>query len=111
MFLFAGHGMFVSYYIVLADQWHFLVETSSHTLAFALTLVAFFPEVQRKIYEETKSIWPNESPGASSVRGYSLILIHIFSHFSFGCRCTKLTSTNWFVPPTLTLIPKIESLR
>jgi cytochrome P450 len=57
------------------------IETSSHALAFAITIIAFYPEVQQKIYEEVKGVWPNECPalGATSVHLCSfLTLTYLF---------------------------------
>lgn len=34
-------------------------ETSAHTLTFAFALLAMHPEVQDKIYDETKMLWPD----------------------------------------------------
>jgi hypothetical protein len=52
-------------------------ETLSHSLAFAITLIAFYPEVQSKIYDEVTRVWPNASPamGANTVRGTIVIYI------------------------------------
>jgi hypothetical protein len=35
-----------------------LLETSSHALSFAITLLALYPDVQRRLYEEVLEIWP-----------------------------------------------------
>jgi hypothetical protein len=45
-------------------------ETLSHSLAFVILLIVFYPEVQSKIYDEAKSVWPSGSPamGANTVR-------------------------------------------
>ncbi|KZV92266.1 cytochrome P450 [Exidia glandulosa HHB12029] len=36
-------------------------ETSAHTLTFAFALLALHPEVQDKLYEEAKRLWPEDS--------------------------------------------------
>jgi hypothetical protein len=33
-------------------------ETSSHTLTFAFALLAMHPEIQERLFEETKALWP-----------------------------------------------------
>jgi cytochrome P450 len=34
-------------------------ETSAHTLTFTLALLAIHPEVQEKLFQETKNLWPD----------------------------------------------------
>ncbi|KZV78423.1 cytochrome P450 [Exidia glandulosa HHB12029] len=36
-------------------------ETSAHTLTFAFALLALHPEVQDKLYDEAKRLWPEDS--------------------------------------------------
>jgi hypothetical protein len=45
------------------------LDTMSNSLSFTILLIAMYPEVQRKIYEEVKRVWPNGSPsmGVTSV--------------------------------------------
>jgi hypothetical protein len=38
------------------------LDTISNSVSYTLTLLAMYPEVQQKIYEEVKRIWPNGSP-------------------------------------------------
>ncbi|KAJ7118625.1 cytochrome P450 [Mycena crocata] len=45
-------------------------ETSAHSLSFAVALLALYPDVQRKIYEETLRIWPDGSPTNASPSSY-----------------------------------------
>jgi cytochrome P450 len=51
-------------------------ETSAHTLSFAITLLALYPDVQRKLFEEVVEVWPEGLPtsGAVSVRGTNFIV-------------------------------------
>ncbi|KAF5341535.1 hypothetical protein D9758_012595 [Tetrapyrgos nigripes] len=49
---------------VLSNAFMFLLaghETSAHSLCFTLCLLALYPEVQEKMYQETKRLWPNLS--------------------------------------------------
>ena len=60
-FLVAGHGSCITF----LDQIHWLIhnysiETTAHTLAFILGHLALFPDIQEKLYDETRSVWPGE---------------------------------------------------
>ncbi|KAK7452128.1 hypothetical protein VKT23_012234 [Stygiomarasmius scandens] len=47
---------------VLSNAFMFLLaghETSAHSMCFALCLMALYPEVQEKMYQETKRLWPD----------------------------------------------------
>ncbi|KAG9309959.1 cytochrome P450 [Chiua virens] len=39
-------------------------ETSAHTLCFAFVLLALYPDVQQKLYEEVSRVWPGDVPVA-----------------------------------------------
>lgn len=45
-------------------------ETSSHTLSFTFLLLALYPDVQKKLHEETVRIWPKAEDSFNSVRSY-----------------------------------------
>ncbi|KAK2464803.1 hypothetical protein APHAL10511_003221 [Amanita phalloides] len=50
---------------IISDTFFFLLaghETTSHTLCFALSLLALHPEVQAKAYEEVSRLWPDAPP-------------------------------------------------
>ncbi|THU87883.1 cytochrome P450 [Dendrothele bispora CBS 962.96] len=47
---------------VLSNAFMFLLaghETSAHSMCFAICLMALYPEVQEKMYRETKELWPD----------------------------------------------------
>ncbi|KAI0052197.1 cytochrome P450 [Auriscalpium vulgare] len=37
-------------------------ETSAHSLSFAIVLLALYPEVQQKVYDEAAKVWPGSAP-------------------------------------------------
>ena len=41
-------------------------ETSSHTLCFAVVLLALHPDIQERVYEEVRQLWPDGLPRADS---------------------------------------------
>ena len=41
-------------------------ETSSHSLCFAVMLLALHPDIQERVYEETRQLWPDGLPPADS---------------------------------------------
>ncbi|KAJ6557996.1 cytochrome P450, partial [Mycena capillaripes] len=41
-------------------------ETSAHSLSFAIALLALYPDVQEKIYQETLATWPDGCPTTAS---------------------------------------------
>ncbi|KAJ6472655.1 cytochrome P450 [Mycena vulgaris] len=45
-------------------------ETSAHSLTFAIGLLALYPDVQQKIYEETLRVWPNGCPTTATPSSY-----------------------------------------
>ncbi|KAJ6557960.1 cytochrome P450 [Mycena capillaripes] len=56
-------------------------ETSAHSLSFAVALLALYPDVQRRIYEEALKLWPNGFPTTASTsvspgRPYTLATFH-----------------------------------
>ncbi|KAJ7668045.1 cytochrome P450 [Mycena rosella] len=58
---------------LLSDVFTFLLaghETSAHSLSFAMALLALYPAVQQKIYEETLKIWPDGFPSTASPSSY-----------------------------------------
>ncbi|KAJ7185748.1 cytochrome P450 [Mycena filopes] len=58
---------------VLSNIFTFLLaghETSAHTLSFAIGLMALYPDVQQRIYEETTKIWPEGCPTTASASSY-----------------------------------------
>jgi len=58
---------------VLSDIFAFLLaghETSAHSLSFAVALLALYPEVQQKIFEEAMGIWPDGCPTTASPSSY-----------------------------------------
>jgi cytochrome P450 len=36
------------------------IETTAHTLAFILGHLALYPDVQAKVFEEVRTLWPDE---------------------------------------------------
>jgi len=63
-----------------------LVETSSHSLAFAVSLLALYPDVQYKLYEEVVGVWPTGIPTSSAISVGSLneFLVSSFPTFYLG---------------------------
>ncbi|EGO03674.1 hypothetical protein SERLA73DRAFT_101917 [Serpula lacrymans var. lacrymans S7.3] len=58
---------------VLSNTFVFLLaghETSAHTLSFAISLLALYPEAQGKIYEEVRKIWPEGDTIGGSTSSY-----------------------------------------
>lgn len=49
-------------------------ETSAHTLSFAIALLALYPNVQRKVYEEVVRMWPNGPPAMNASLVFSSFL-------------------------------------
>jgi len=41
-------------------------ETSAHTLCFAVMLLALHPDIQERVYEEARQLWPDGLPPADS---------------------------------------------
>ena len=41
-------------------------ETSAHTLCFAVLLLALHPDIQERVYEEARQLWPDGLPSADS---------------------------------------------
>lgn len=52
------------------------VETSGHTLSFAIMLLALYPETQRKLRDEVYQIWPSldDCAASSSARGFDRLV-------------------------------------
>ncbi|KAJ8482549.1 hypothetical protein ONZ45_g14909 [Pleurotus djamor] len=53
---------------LLSDTFTFLLaghETSAHTVSYAMSLLALYPDVQRKVFEEASKLWPNGVPESS----------------------------------------------
>ncbi|KAJ7468039.1 cytochrome P450 [Mycena latifolia] len=58
---------------LLSDVFVFFLaghETSAHALSFAVALLALYPDIQQKIYEETLRIWPEGCPTTASLSSY-----------------------------------------
>jgi len=58
---------------LLSNTFNFLLaghETTAHSLTFAMGLLALYPDVQRKMYEEALALWPNGSPTTASPSSY-----------------------------------------
>ncbi|KAJ6570505.1 cytochrome P450 [Mycena vulgaris] len=65
---------------LLSNIFNFLLaghETSSHVLSFAIALLALYPDVQQKIYEETLGIWPEGRPTTVSPSSYKECMPHL----------------------------------
>jgi len=41
-------------------------ETIAHTLCFAIILLALHPDIQERVYEEARQLWPDGVPPADS---------------------------------------------
>ncbi|KAF8186829.1 cytochrome P450 [Mycena galopus ATCC 62051] len=52
------------------------VKTSAHSLSFAIALLALYPDIQQKIYEETLRAWPDGCPTSASPSEYTLAAFH-----------------------------------
>ncbi|KAF7351367.1 Cytochrome P450 [Mycena sanguinolenta] len=58
---------------LLSNSFSFLLaghETTAHSLSFAVALLALYPDVQQKIYEETCALWPDGTPTTASASSY-----------------------------------------
>lgn len=58
MFLLAGFGKSTSITAAFFMLTPVAAETSSHTLSFAIMLLAIYPEAQKKMREEALHVWP-----------------------------------------------------
>jgi hypothetical protein len=78
-FLLAGHGVCFSRWFI-RHNCQFITETSSHALSFAIMIIAFYPDIQRKIYEEVNRVWPNGPPALGQISvglPSSLVTLHL----------------------------------
>ncbi|KAF7360194.1 Cytochrome P450 [Mycena venus] len=58
---------------LLSNMFTFLLaghETTAHSMSFAIALLALYPDVQRKIYEEALMLWPDGAPTTASTSSY-----------------------------------------
>ncbi|KAL0959590.1 hypothetical protein HGRIS_011299 [Hohenbuehelia grisea] len=58
---------------LLSNTFTFLLaghETSAHTLSYAITLLALYPEIQQKVFEEAFKLWPNGVPEVAQSSAY-----------------------------------------
>ncbi|GLB42347.1 putative cytochrome p450 [Lyophyllum shimeji] len=58
---------------VLSDTFTFLLaghETSAHSLCFAIILLALYPDIQQRVYEEALRLWPDGVPSPASPTPY-----------------------------------------
>lgn len=51
---------------VLKEAHLFITETSAHSLCFSVLLLALYPDVQQKVYEEVLRLWPDGAPTAET---------------------------------------------
>jgi len=66
--------------ICVPVQRTFLLETSSRSLTFAILLLALYPDVQRKLYEEVVNVWPKGAPTSGTVLVGTVNKLSIRSH-------------------------------
>nr|GAT59260.1 predicted protein [Mycena chlorophos] len=58
---------------LLSNSFSFLLaghETTAHTLAFAVGLLALYPTAQQKLFEETVALWPKGIPSPTAISPY-----------------------------------------
>ncbi|KAF9010195.1 cytochrome P450 [Cyathus striatus] len=58
---------------LLSDIFVFLLaghETTAHTLCFVIILLALYPDIQEKVFEEALRLWPNGAPTPNSHTSY-----------------------------------------
>ncbi|KAJ7665990.1 cytochrome P450 [Mycena polygramma] len=58
---------------LLSNTFTFLLaghETTAHSLSFAVALLALYPDVQRRLYEEALELWPSGFPTSDSPASY-----------------------------------------
>ncbi|KAF9467844.1 cytochrome P450 [Collybia nuda] len=58
---------------LLSDTFSFLLaghETSAHSLCFAVMILAAYPEIQQRVYEESVRLWPHGVPPPSATTSY-----------------------------------------
>ncbi|KAK0237992.1 cytochrome P450 [Armillaria nabsnona] len=60
-FLLAGHGEHPSLPDESINSLEFLSETTAHTICFAMVLLALYPDVQRRVFEEVSRSWPEDA--------------------------------------------------
>ncbi|KAL0959591.1 hypothetical protein HGRIS_011300 [Hohenbuehelia grisea] len=85
---------------LLSNTFNFLLaghETSAHTLSYAVTMLALYPEVQAKVYEEAMRLWPDGFPEESSSTTFSQSFL-------------RLTYTTAVFHETLRMFPAIIRL-
>ncbi|KAG6873084.1 hypothetical protein C0995_003128 [Termitomyces sp. Mi166 len=51
-------------------------ETSAHTLCFTIVLLALYPDVQQKVFEEVCQLWPAGIPPLNSPTEFTLAVFH-----------------------------------
>ncbi|KAF7316111.1 F-box domain-containing protein [Mycena indigotica] len=87
---------------------HIYLETTGHTMTFAVGLLALYPDVQQKLYEEAVKLWPNgaptnvtESPYKETVPklSYTIAVIHeTLRLFPAVIRLLKLVREDAIIP-------------
>ncbi|KAK7455740.1 hypothetical protein VKT23_010772 [Stygiomarasmius scandens] len=91
-------------------------ETSAHSICFALCLMALYPDVQGKIYQETKKLWPSikDMPNGETVTtvranssSYDFIVNMYTSPQSYKEDMAKLEYTTAVFRETLRLFPPV----
>ena len=71
-------------------------ETSAHTLCFALVLLALHPDIQERVYEEARRLWPDGLPPAnSSVCDFPFVERQYLSSMNDPSSPIKSARHNW----------------
>ncbi|KAJ6487752.1 cytochrome P450 [Mycena sanguinolenta] len=111
---------------LLSNSFNFLLaghETTAHSLSFAVALLALYPDVQQRIYEEACALWPNGTPTASASSykesmpklSYTLAMFHeTIRLFPAIVRLSKQVHANASIPArrfTTTAEGKIDKIQ
>ncbi|KAL0569720.1 hypothetical protein V5O48_012235 [Marasmius crinis-equi] len=74
-------------------------ETTAHTLSLALSLLALYPDAQRRVYDEVCQVWPRDLPPATEL-----------PESDHKAVISKLTYTNAVVHETIRHFPAVSRL-
>ncbi|KAG7448724.1 cytochrome P450 [Guyanagaster necrorhizus] len=76
-------------------------ETTAHTICFAVVLLALYPDVQRRVYEEVSKFWPEGAPAPESIAALEYttgVFLETLRLFPPVARLGKLVQANSVIP-------------
>ncbi|KAK0495923.1 cytochrome P450 [Armillaria luteobubalina] len=103
-FLLAGHGEHPFLPNESIDGLGNLSETTAHTICFVLVLLALYPDVQRRVYEEVSKSWPEDAAAPSYKETVSTleytknVFLETLRLFPPVARLGKLVQANSILP-------------